>query len=414
MLKRIQLMLSDSAWFVPFLYGAGGIVLTFLTQYFGSFFRELLPQIVYLDQDAAASVLSSSFTSLMTMMTFSFSTILVVLTTYSSQFSPRTINNFLTNSASKHTLGLFIMTTVYGITNLFLIRTSDEDAVLASGVSVLLVVGSIWAFVKFIQTISVSIQAERLLSALHREALSVIEQQKQAIEGGAMSIVVKRSVHTFETGHAVYAPRTGYVQLFANDKQADGDVDFEAVVAVGDFVAEGDILGYWLGDEALDKDIFQIGEIRSSIQDPAFVIEKLSEIALKGISPGINDPNTAIHAIHYIGDILRELSQLPEGDFVYTNGKSDWHIKRKGMDATLFEALAPIKTYASHDIFVMASVFEAIRIGRLRAHPTHYETFEAFVDYFEAILDWDELHPREKSFLANQMQKARKVKLDSH
>lgn len=408
MFKRLQLMLADSAWFVPFLYGVGGIALTFLTQYFGNFFRELLPEIVYLDKDSAATVLSSSFTSLMTMMTFSFSTILVVLTTYSSQFSPRTINNFLTNSASKHTLGLFIMTTVYGITNLFLIRTSDEDVVLASGVSVLLVVSSIWAFVKFIQTISVSIQAERLLSALHREALSVIETQQQAVEDGKMHIVPERSVHTFE-GQAIYAPRTGYIQLFASEKQESHDVDFESVVAVGDFVAKGDLLGYWLGEEALDVDVFQIGEIRSSIQDPAFVIEKLSEIALKGISPGINDPNTAIHAIHYIGDILRELSRLPEGDFLFSNDKSDWHAKRKPMEATLFEALTPIKTYASHDIFVMASVFEAIRIARLEAHATHEETFEGFIDYFEESLDFEELHPRERAFLTNQMMRARKV-----
>jgi uncharacterized membrane protein len=408
MFKRLQLMLADSAWFVPFLYGVGGIALTFLTQYFGNFFRELLPEIVYLDKDSAATVLSSSFTSLMTMMTFSFSTILVVLTTYSSQFSPRTINNFLTNSASKHTLGLFIMTTVYGITNLFLIRTSDEDVILASGVSVLLVVSSIWAFVKFIQTISVSIQAERLLSALHREALSVIETQQQAVEDGKMHIVPERSVHTFE-GQAIYAPRTGYIQLFASEKQESHDVDFESVVAVGDFVAKGDLLGYWLGEEALDVDVFQIGEIRSSIQDPAFVIEKLSEIALKGISPGINDPNTAIHAIHYIGDILRELSRLPEGDFLFSNDKSDWHAKRKPMEATLFEALTPIKTYASHDIFVMASVFEAIRIARLEAHASHEETFEGFIDYFEESLDFEELHPRERAFLTNQMMRARKV-----
>lgn len=84
MLKRIQLMLADSAWFIPFLYGFGGVMLTFLTQYFGGFFREILPEVLYLEKDSAATVLSSSFTSLMTMMTFSFSTILVVLTTYSS------------------------------------------------------------------------------------------------------------------------------------------------------------------------------------------------------------------------------------------------------------------------------------------------------------------------------------------
>ncbi len=408
MLKRIHLMLSDSAWFVPFLYGFGGIVLTFLTQYFGGFFREILPEVLYLEKDSAANVLSSSFTSLMTMMTFSFSTILVVLTTYSSQFSPRTVNNFLTNAAAKHTLGLFIMTTVYGISNLFLIRTADDDAVLASGVSVLLVIGSIWAFVKFIQTISVSIQAERLLSALHREALAVIKSQREAVERDEVSIVPTRSVHAFE-GQAVYASRTGYIQLFASEKQEDRPTSFESVVAVGDFVAKGDLLGYWVGEEADDVELFQIGEVRSSIQDPAFVIEKLSEIALKGVSPGINDPNTAIHAIHYIGDILRELSRMPEGDFVFSNGKSDWHAKRKPLDATLFQAFAPVKTYASHDMFVMASVFEAIRIARLEAHPSSFQAFEGIIDYFEDVIDWDDMHERELAYLQNQLMRSRKV-----
>lgn len=409
MLKRIQLMLADSAWFIPFLYGFGGVVLTFLTQYFGGFFREILPEVLYLEKDSAATVLSSSFTSLMTMMTFSFSTILVVLTTYSSQFSPRTVNNFLTNAAAKHTLGLFILTTVYGITNLFLIRTADDDAVLASGVSVLLVVGSIWAFVKFIQTISVSIQAERLLSALHREALSVIKSQQDALEKDEVQIVPKRPVHPFE-GHAVYAPRTGYVQLFASEKQESDSCHFESVVAVGDFVAKGDLLGYWSEEVDADIEPFQIGEVRSSIQDPAFAIEKLSEIALKGISPGINDPNTAIHAIHYIGDILRELSRMPEGDFLFSKRSSDWHVKRKSLETTMFEAFAPIKTYASHDIFVIGSVFEAIRIARIEAHPSSFEAYEGILGYFEDVIDWDDLQERERAFLENKLMQAKKVK----
>jgi hypothetical protein len=58
----------------------------------------------------------------------------------------------LTNTSAKHTLGLFIMTTVYGNSNLFLVLTADEGVVLSSGISALLVVGSIWAFVKFIPT----------------------------------------------------------------------------------------------------------------------------------------------------------------------------------------------------------------------------------------------------------------------
>lgn len=408
MVRKIRLLLNESAWFVPFLYGTGGIVLTILTQLFSDFFRDLLPSFIYLDLDSAASVLSSTFTSLMTMMTFSFSTILVVLTTYSSQFSPRTVNNFLTNTAAKHTLGLFIMTTVYGISNLFLVRTADEGVVLSSGISVLLVIGSIWAFVKFIQTVSVSIQAERLLSTLHKEALSVISEQKDGLETDEVSLVLSRSVHSFE-GVAVRAPQTGYVRIFLREKQGDHETDFESVVAVGDFVAKGDLLGFWKGEEAPDVELFEIGEVRSSIQDPSFAIEKLSEIALRGISPGINDPNTAIHAIHYIGDILRELCELPDGDFLYSNGKSDWHVKRKTIETILFESLSPMQTYANQDIFVMGSVFEAIRMARLQAHETLESTFNDMIDYFEDVIDWDSLHSKEQNYLRNKMKQAKKI-----
>ena len=407
-MRRIRLLLQESAWFVPFLYGAAGIVLTLITQVFGAYFRELLPEFIYLDLDSAASVLSSTFTSLMTMMTFSFSTILVVLTTYSSQFSPRTVNNFLTNAAAKHTLGLFIMTTVYGISNLFLVRTADEGVVLSSGISVMLVIGSIWAFVKFIQTISESIQAERLLSTLHKEALSVISNQKEAIEEERVKLVLKRSVHSFE-GTAIRAPRTGYVRLFMSEKQDEHDVDFESVVAVGDFVAKGDLLGYWKGDEAPDIELFQIGEVRSSIQDPSFAIEKLSEVALRGISPGINDPNTAIHAIHYIGDILRELCELPDGDFLHSNGKSDWHVKRKSLDTILFESLSPMKTYASSDVFVMGAVFEAIRMARIKAHSSLHSTFEDIIAYFDDMIEWEKFHEKEQQYLKNKMSDAKKM-----
>ncbi|MDX5981074.1 DUF2254 domain-containing protein [Exiguobacterium profundum] len=408
MVRRIRLLLDDSAWFVPFLYGMGGIILTAFTQVFGEFFRDLLPEFIYLDLDSAASVLSSTFTSLMTMMTFSFSTILVVLTTYSSQFSPRTINNFLTNTSAKHTLGLFIMTTVYGISNLFLVRTADEGVVLSSGISVLLVIGSIWAFVKFIQTVSVSIQAERLLSELHKEALSVISEQKDVIESDEVHLVLPRAVHSLE-GQAVRAPQTGYIRLFLREKQGDHETDFESVVAVGDFVAKGDLLGFWKGEDAPDIELFEIGEVRSSMQDPSFAIEKLSEIALRGISPGINDPNTAIHAIHYIGDILRELCELPDGDFLYSNGKCDWHVKRKTLETILFESLAPMQTYASRDIFVMGSVFEAIRMARLQAHETLDSTFEDMIQYFVDVIDWDRLHVKEQNYLHNKINRAKKM-----
>lgn len=408
MIKRLRLLLEDSAWFVPFLYGTGGIALTFITRSFGTPLRELLPGFIYLDIDAAVSILSSTFTSLMTMMTFSFSTILVVLTTYSSQFSPRTINNFLTNSSAKHTLGLFILTTVYGITNLFLVQTTDDGVVLAAGVSVFLVIASIWAFVQFVQTISVSVQAERLLSTLHREGLGVIHAQQDAVREGVVSFVPKRIVHDFE-GVPIYAERTGYIRLFSGEKIERCDIDFESVVAVGDFVAKGDLLGYWVSTEPMDIDLFEIGENRSPIQDPSFSIEKLSEVALRAISPGINDPNTAIHAIHYIGDVLRELASLPDEDFVYSNGTANWHMKRKSLESILFESLTPMKTYGQDDLFVMGAVFEALRIARLEAHRSSHAVFESFIDYMEEELDWEHMHERERVYVNQKIKRARRM-----
>ncbi|MDC0612557.1 DUF2254 domain-containing protein [Vibrio sp.] len=403
MIKRIRLLLVDSAWFVPFLYGVGGFVLTIFTHLTSIYFRHDLPHFIYIEKDSAASLLTASFTSLMTMMTFSFSTILMVLTTYSSQFSPRTINNFLTNSTAKHTLGLFILTTIYGISNLFLIRAEQESSVIASVVIVALVILSIWAFVKFIQTISVSIQAERLLSTLHREALSVIHEQRETLDRNDVFIDSKPDGSAFDSV-PIYAEKTGYIQLFLKEKLADSQHDFESYVAVGDFVAKGDILGYWKCDEMnAQTSLFTIGENRSSIQDPSFVVEKLAEVALKAISPGINDPNTAIHAIHYIGDVLRELAEIPDGDFIFKSDDCSWHMKRKPMGDILFDTFASLKSYANKDIFVLAALFDALRIAQVNMDKTHHIAFKEIIAYLEDTISWEELHCREKQFLKKKL-----------
>lgn len=112
------------------------------------------------------------------------------------------------------------------------------------------------------------------------------------------------------------------------------------------------------------------------------------------------------HFGKFFQELVRELSRLPEKNFVFSNDKSDWHAKRKSMEAMMFEALILIKTYASHDILVVTSVFEAIRVARLEAHVSHEETFEWFIDYFEEPLDFEELQSRERAFLTNQMMRA--------
>ncbi|KHF39890.1 DUF2254 family protein [Halalkalibacter okhensis] len=125
------LMLRSHFWFIPALYGLISIIFAILSTLFDQY-ANFLPNFILVDISLAQTLLSTITSSLLTMTTISFSTIMVVLTTYLSQFSPRTMQDFLTDVNTQRILGVFIGGFVYALILLLFIRETNKQVLFLS------------------------------------------------------------------------------------------------------------------------------------------------------------------------------------------------------------------------------------------------------------------------------------------
>ena len=143
----------------------------------------LIPPLFFTSVDLAKQILSMLSGVLLTITTFTFSTILVVLTTYSSQFSPRVVENFLMNKITMKVLGIYVGGFFYCITTLLFLREKEFDAlVLSATVGVLYSMLCTIYFVIFVYNVSSSIQANNLLGRLYDDSNQSIKNAVESLK----------------------------------------------------------------------------------------------------------------------------------------------------------------------------------------------------------------------------------------
>ena len=115
----------DSFWFVPMIYSIISILLVIITSlldtWLVNYYRDQLVDVLLTEKDVAIWLYGSLVTAILTMTTISFSTIMVVLTTYSTQFSPRTLQDFMRSSMTHHVLGVDCFGFIFALINLLLV-----------------------------------------------------------------------------------------------------------------------------------------------------------------------------------------------------------------------------------------------------------------------------------------------------
>ncbi|HEX6419901.1 MAG TPA: DUF2254 domain-containing protein [Acidimicrobiales bacterium] len=267
--------------------------------------------------ETARSILSAIATSIITLTALVFSITVVALQLASSQFSPRVLRNFLRDRPSQVTLATFLATFAYTMLVLRAVRSETvTQEVFVPAISVNLAFGltaaSLGLFVFYVHHMAQSMQASTILARITADTVEAIlrlypeaGEDVAAPEGGG------RSGSGGEV--AVPAPQSGYVQA----------VDEEAVLAaacrhdfavrltprVGDFVARGTTLLHVRGHhepEAAEQlaAAVTVGPERTTRQDAAFGFRQLVDIAERALSPGVNDPTTAVQALDRIYELL--------------------------------------------------------------------------------------------------------------
>ena len=258
-----------------------------------------------------------------------FSMTLVVLSLASSQLGPRLLRNFMRDKVNQVVLGTFVATFVYCLLVLRTIRRADETAFvphLAVGIGVLLAMVSMGVLIYFIHHVSVSIQADEVVARVGREIDEGMDQLfpghlgKPAVDSSKVEREEILPANFAKEARPIGAAVDGYLQF----------IDAEALMALaceedlllklerrpGHYLVKGRAMVLvWPGDrvtEALAERMnaaFVFGSQRTSTQDLEFSFLQLVEIAVRALSPGINDPFTAVACVDRLGTALCRLAR---------------------------------------------------------------------------------------------------------
>jgi uncharacterized membrane protein len=317
-------------WVVPSAMASAASVLAFVTVDIDRrISAELLGELTWVytgGPEGARAVLSTVAASMITVAGVTFSITIVALTLASQQFGPRLLRNFLHDVGNQVTLGTFISTYVYCLLVLRTVR-NHEDVLfvphLAVTTGVLLAILSLGVLIFFIHHVATSIQATRVIGNVAADlegAIARIFPEEIGHGGGVDRSPVPPEVPDFDDAPVVRSKTAGYVQAIEGEgllkiaSQADVVLRIEA--RPGAFVRAGSVLLSVGSAPAAPseefavrvRETFIIGAERNGTQDVAFFFNQLVELAVRALSPGVNDPATARDCIDRLEAALSSLA----------------------------------------------------------------------------------------------------------
>ena len=319
--------LRSSFWFVPAVIVCAAVTLAFALietdRMLAPNISDSWPRLFGAGAAGSRGMLSTIAGSMITVAGVIFSITIVSLSLASSQYSSRVLRNFMRDRTNQTVLGVFVGIFAYCLVVLRTIRGGDEGAfvpALSVLVAVALAFVGIAFLIFFIDHIGSSIQASQIIATVAKDTLEAVdhlfpENRGEPVDepGGAASVTQRQFLG------AIPARRTGYVQrvdvgaLMAFARARQTTVRMEC--RIGEFVIEDTPLASV--SEARDADPDAVRQINAAYtvdrqrtvdQDAAYGIRQLVDVALKGLSPGINDTTTAIMCVDYLTAILARLA----------------------------------------------------------------------------------------------------------
>lgn len=308
--------------------------------------------------ESAQAVLSAIAGSIVTLTALVFSITIVVLQLASSQYSPRVLRSFLRDRRSQVVLGAFLATFAYTMLVLRAVRADDDGGGFVPQISVNLAYGltgvSLFLFVFYIHHIAQAMQASSIVAEVADESRSALLRLYPSA-GEQVDEPVEELVAD-DAATSVRSSRSGYLQAVDEDRLiefADGcQVRVRLVPQVGDFVPEGSCLFKVHGSLEEDRrehlrGCVTLGRQRTMQQDPMFGFRQLVDIAEKALSPGINDPTTAVEALNRVHQLLLVVvgRQLPSPQRRGTDGSVRLELPRPSWDDIVGLAFDEIRQY---------------------------------------------------------------------
>ena len=382
--------LNDSLWFVPGLIVLVSVVLALELVRLSTLHDALViaryPRLFGASAESAGIMLSTIAGSMVTVAGVTFSIMVLAVSQASSQYTPRVMRNFMRDRLSQVTLGTLVGVFVYCLVVLRTVRTEGEVFVPGIAVLAAMILGllAVSLLMYFIHHIASTLEAGAILDSVVHDTLHSIDYlypDPWREDSPSHSHDTPSTAANLEW-QPILSDRSGYIQHLDADGLTRTAEQFDAVLrmerAVGEFVAAGTPLAAIAGhaaDHAVAtsvNDQYVIGTYRTVFQDASFGIRQMVDIALKALSPAVNDSTTAVACVDYLAAVLVRVAsrQIPPSEWIVRD-KVRVIARVASFDEMLHEAFSEIRRNAFANLRVLMRCIGALEVVAKATRSAH-------------------------------------------
>jgi uncharacterized membrane protein len=373
------------------------------------------------DTDTLRTLLSTLIAGMISLVVFSFSMVMSVLSQAGGQFSHKLVFGLVTERHHQWVLGNYLGTILFILMLLMVPENGDTPGTwrsLAAYFGTAMVIHCLALFVYFIHKTSQTVQVNSVVAGLHlatSRSLASLKDRQQSPRFARVPAPLPVAASGLRALHEIRSRQTGFIQNAEFAELAELAAGIDGVIHLnfspGDFTLGDFPLLYidaptepdsdW-ADEALAHLTYGEGE---SIEDiHVHGLTQLMEMAVKSLSPGINDPGTARLCINQLTDLLRRRM-----DFAPSNAVRDeqnqirvtWPVE--SFESLLYRVFTPILHYGRDDLTIGLALLKALKTLSLYAEPADRRLLQVHADRIIGALAEVATHRLDRDFISDRL-----------
>lgn len=386
--KRVWAQARNNYWAIPAFSSLLTFIIFCIIFYLDSTFSEEISNLLpykFSSEESIRSVLTTVGTSLMTVTGVIFSITLLCVVHASSQIGPRLLSGFMENRANQWAMGVFLSAFTYAVLALSVINVRKLPPQLTFYIALLLTGLSIATLVFFVHNVPRSIRMTHVVSHIGHILRKNISSYFKQFE--PVSAKDDEFIHEKNQSLEIKSNRLGYIQSIDYseilERITENQMTLSIKVRPGDFIHKDQNLAVIHAEkkvtEKQEENLrreFVVGSERSTNQDFVFGANLLVEVAIRALSPGVNDPYTACECIDQLEVALILLSEVSTPDRLIMDSKGKIRLQRPAFHYNDFVTtlMRPLVFYSSKDPLASRRLKDSLDL--LQRKTNHPDTFQ--------------------------------------
>ncbi len=362
-IKRYYNKVINSIAFYPALIAIGFLLLSYLMLLFdfseqGKSFKARLDFISLRDASTARTIAATIAGGILSLAVFSFSMVMILLNQAASNMSNRVLDSMIGNRFQQWVLGFYIGTIVYSLFLLSTIRDIDSGIyvpALSVYLLILLTIIDIFLFIYFLHYITQSVKYETIIERIYNPTYQELKRHCHLTTEPTNPVPLPSNFYTFK------AQQSGYFQGIEQKALLEMCMEQNWIlrfyISVGDFIIKGaPMLAIYSSDDITEEQEDQLDVLLNFYRgepisaNPYYGFKQLAEVAVRALSPGINDPGTAILSVHALTDLFAyRMNRYPDVAIPDEHGTQRILMREADFEELFERTIRPVWDYGKED-----------------------------------------------------------------